>query len=157
MVRLAKRSDRTAIEAIAIAIGFEPAETAEVLQAFDGVHAAADQSQALWLVASDEDDRDVQGVAYVELERMTEGTYNLLWLAVHPTRQKQGLGTALVRHVEHQLPERGAHLLLVETMGTADFAYVRQFYARLGFMEEARIRDFYGLGYDKVIFSKALR
>jgi ribosomal protein S18 acetylase RimI-like enzyme len=106
------------------------------------------KSDDLWLVAG-----QVSGLAYVAPERMTEGTWNLLLLAVLPDAQRQGLGRALVGEVCARLRQGGARLLLVETSGLPEFAGPRRFYAALGFRREARIRDFYGQGEDKVIFS----
>ncbi|CAN0589115.1 unnamed protein product [Ectocarpus sp. 12 AP-2014] len=47
-------------------------------------------------------------------------------------------------------------VLLVETSGNAGFARTRAFYAQAGYEEEARIREFYAAGEDKIIFRKAL-
>ncbi len=47
-------------------------------------------------------------------------------------------------------------LLLVETSGVAGFAGQRRFYRKLGFRREARIRDYYQAGDDKVVFAKSL-
>lgn len=153
MIRNSKPTDRSAIEHLTKEIGFEDAETAEVLSSFDEFHQPANPADALWFT---DDDGGLQGVAYVEPERMTDGTYNLLLIAVHPRAQKKGRGTELVRYVESQVAEHGGRMLLVETMGTEDFAHVRRWYERLGFVEEARIRDFYADGYDKVVFWKPI-
>lgn len=153
MIRNAKPSDRSAIQAITAAIGFEAAETAEILLSFDAAHDPNVSSQAIWLV---DDDANVQGVAYIEPERMTDGTYNLLFIAVNPAQQKQGRGTELIQSVERLVAERQGRLLIVETLGTPDFLPVRRWYERLGFVAEARIRDFYAAGYDKVVYWKAL-
>jgi ribosomal protein S18 acetylase RimI-like enzyme len=97
--------------------------------------------------------------------RMTEGTWNLYLIAVHPDRlwrkrsyrQRQGRGKKLLEHVEQLLIDRGERVLLVETAGTEDFEYVRAFYRKSGYTEEARIRDFYKAGVDKVIYLKFLQ
>ena len=47
-------------------------------------------------------------------------------------------------------------MLIVETSSTAQYIGARRFYQARGFIEEARIRDFYGPGDDKVVFWKAL-
>ncbi|MEM7391398.1 MAG: GNAT family N-acetyltransferase, partial [Verrucomicrobiota bacterium] len=97
------------------------------------------------------------GVAYLAPEKMTHGTWNLYWIAVAPDYQRQGRGKALLDHIQTWLIERKQRILIVETAGVDDFDYVRQFYADHGFEAEARIRDFYEDGVDKVIFRKALR
>ncbi|MEZ0540335.1 GNAT family N-acetyltransferase [Fibrella arboris] len=101
-------------------------------------------------------DTGLAGVAYYAPERLTEGTWNLYLIAIHPDRQGQGRGAALIRYVEQALRERGERLLLVETSGLPKYEYQRAFYRRCGYVEEARIRDFYQAGEDKVVFWKAL-
>jgi GNAT superfamily N-acetyltransferase len=103
------------------------------------------------------DDSGPIAVAYCVPERLTEGTWNLLLIAVHPDRHGQGVGSAVQAYVEQLLSERGARLLLVETSGLPAFQRTRNFYALLGYDEEARIREFYQAGEDKVIFRKALK
>jgi len=103
-----------------------------------------------------DDENGLVGLAYCEPERMTEGTWNLQLIAVHPTRQRQGRGAQLLRHLEQSLAARGARILLVDTLGTPDFEHVRAFYRKHGFDEEARIREFYAAGADKVVFRRAL-
>lgn len=51
---------------------------------------------------------------------------------------------------------RGGRMLLVETSGLPDFERTRRFYMKCGCEEEARIRDFYTTGDDKVVFRKVL-
>ena len=104
---------------------------------------------------TDDDDGPV-GVAYYAPERMTDGTWNLYMIAVHPARQGQGRGAALVRHVEEALAARGGRVLIVETSGLGSFERTRAFYRKCGYDDEARIRDFYKAGDDKIVFRKAL-
>jgi len=107
----------------------------------------------VWLTG---DEGGPVAVAYYAPERMTEGTWNLYLIAVHPERQGRGRGSALLRHVEAALAARGERVLLVETSGLPAFEQARAFYRGNGYGEEARIRDFYQAGEDKVIFRKAL-
>jgi ribosomal protein S18 acetylase RimI-like enzyme len=103
-----------------------------------------------------DDDDGLVGLAYCEPERMTSGTWNLQLIGVHPTYQRQGRGAKLLLFVEQTLIDRGERVLLVETSGTPDFEYVRAFYRKNGYEEEARIREFYAEGADKIVFRKAL-
>lgn len=102
------------------------------------------------------DDGSPVAVAYCAPERMTEGTWNLLLIAVRPDRQSQGIGNALMAHVELALAARGERVLLVETSGFDRYERTRAFYRRIGYDEEARIREFYQAGEDKIVFRKAL-
>lgn len=90
------------------------------------------------------------------LEKMTQGTWNLYWIAVDPYYQRQGRGQAILDHVQKWLGKEGHRILLVETAGVEDFDYVRKFYADNGCETEARIRDFYEASVDKVVFRKSL-
>ena len=80
----------------------------------------------------------------------------MLLIAVDPSRHGQGIGTALMRHIERDLASRGGRVLLVETSGSEAFSRTRGFYRAIGCDEEARIREFYAVGEDKIVFRKAL-
>jgi GNAT superfamily N-acetyltransferase len=86
---------------------------------------------------------------------MTDGTWNLLLVAVHPDRQGRGRGAALLGHVERALAARGARVLPVETSGSPAFGRARVFDRARGYDEEARIREFYQAGEDETVFRKA--
>ncbi|MEO7713365.1 MAG: GNAT family N-acetyltransferase [Gemmatimonadaceae bacterium] len=83
----------------------------------------------------------------------TEGTYDLYWLAVDPVAQGRGVGRALVREVETKLAGRGGRLLVVETSSRPDYEGTRTFYARSGYREAARVRDFYAPADDRILLS----
>jgi ribosomal protein S18 acetylase RimI-like enzyme len=112
-----------------------------------------DAMQAFWLVF---DKAGISGIAYCAPETLTDGTWNLLLIAVDPGAQGSGTGSSLVSAVESRLRQDGARILLVETSGLDTFARSRRFYVRCGFVEEARIRSFYADGDDKMVFWKAL-
>ncbi|HEY6963682.1 MAG TPA: GNAT family N-acetyltransferase [Erythrobacter sp.] len=114
---------------------------------------AGDSDAHRWIVAGD---GTVEGVAYTVPEPLTEGTWNTLCICVDPAAHGRGIGTALMGHIEDQLRGEGARVLLVETSGTPGFARTRAFYDGLGYEREARIRDYYTAGDDKIIFRKAL-
>ncbi|MBD1855752.1 MULTISPECIES: GNAT family N-acetyltransferase [Leptolyngbya] len=155
MIRLTIPHDTSALLALAEATGlFESNQIEELAQMLNQHFSNETDSQGIWL--TDYDNEPV-GVAYVAPERMTDGTWNLYLIAIHPNHQKQGRGAVLLRYVEQMLAERGERVLLVETSGTDDFEYVRAFYRNNDYVEEARIRDFYTDGVDKIVFRKSLR
>ena len=153
MIRPSTSHDIDALIALAGAIGFQPNELEELRTMLTDYCSGNNTSQDFWL--TDDEDGPI-GVAYCAPERMTNGTWNLLLIAVHPDRQGQGRGTTLIRHVEQILRERGARLLLVETSGLASFERTRSFYRKCGYKEEARIRAFYAAGDDKIVYRKVL-
>lgn len=154
MIRPTTSDDTPALIALAEASGlFEPNQTQELSQMLAQHFDDDGNSPDLWIT---DDDNGPVGVAYVAPERMTEGTWNLYLIAVHPDNQRQGRGKMLLEYVEQMLADRGERVLLVETSGTEDFEYVRAFYRKSGYTEEARIRDFYTAGVDKIVHLKSL-
>ena len=143
--------DVPALKALIDATGLFPSDMLDdMLAPYFEQGQAGSQS---WL--TDDDDGPV-AVTYYAPERMTEGTWNLYLIAVHPQHQGKGRGSALLRRVEAALAGRGGRVLLVETSGLPEFSRTRAFYLANGYAEEARIRDFYQAGEDKVIFRKVL-
>lgn len=128
----------------------------EMLDDMIAAYFANPASGEFWLTDEDEKDGGPVGVAYCAPERMTEGTWNLLLIAEHPTRQGQGRGAAMLKYVERALMSRGQRVLLVETSGLPSFERTREFYRKNGYDLEGRIRDFYNAGEDKIVFRKAL-
>jgi len=154
VIRLATPNDTNALLALAEAIGlFESNQIEELAQMLNQHFSDETNSGGLWFT---DNENELVGVAYVAPERMTEGTWNLYLIAIHPNYQRQGRGAALLSHIEQMLAERDERVLLVETSGLKDFEYVRAFYRKSGYDEEARIREFYKAGDDKIIFRKAL-
>jgi GNAT superfamily N-acetyltransferase len=114
----------------------------------------SDPSQAVWLTCHV--DGAAVGLCYAAPEALADGTWNMLALAVLPGLQGRGLGTVLVSAVEQHLKATGQRILIADTSSADAFALTRRFYAQNGYEEEARIRDFWAAGDDKVIFRKAL-
>ncbi|WP_243403601.1 GNAT family N-acetyltransferase [Shimia abyssi] len=123
----------------------------------DMVHAFLTENTPadLWLTCLNGE--KVVGFCYAAPETFTEGTWNMLAIAVSPDQQGKGFGRALTRALEVSLKDRGHRVLIVDTSGSNDFAKTRAFYAQNHYIEEARIRDFWGPGDDKIIFWKSLK
>lgn len=108
----------------------------------------------IWFVA--EVANEVVSFGFCEPERATEGTWNLLAIGVKPDHQGRGIGLDMMRYIEAELSQKNHRILLVETMGTPQFERTRSFYRKAGYVEEARIREFYEPGGDKIVFWKHL-
>lgn len=88
---------------------------------------------------------------------MTEGVVDLYWMAIHPGKHRQGYGKALIQWLEEAVRETKGRLIVIETSSRDKYATTRNFYQRLGYVENARIRDFYRLGDDLLIYCKYLK
>ncbi|XXF76791.1 GNAT family N-acetyltransferase [Myxococcaceae bacterium GXIMD 01537] len=88
---------------------------------------------------------------------MTEGTFDLYWIASDPEVRGQGVGASLVSAMEGDLRRRNARLIRVETSATEAYGPTRGFYASMKYTEECRFRDFYKVGDDLIVLGKRLR
>jgi ribosomal protein S18 acetylase RimI-like enzyme len=113
------------------------------------------ESMEKWFVI-EKDDKKVIGVAFCSPERMTEGTWNLLMIAVHPDAQGRGAGKQLISYAEKLVRSLDARILLVETSGLPEYQRTRDFYPKCGYSQVALIPEYYDKGDDKIIFMKSL-
>ena len=100
----------------------------------------AGDSPARWLTC--QRDSEAIGLCVAEPEELTDRTWNMRALALHPQYQGQGLGAALTRALEDQLRADGQRLIIVDTSGTDDFAKTRGFYSHIGYSQVACIPDY---------------
>jgi ribosomal protein S18 acetylase RimI-like enzyme len=98
----------------------------------------------------------VLGFACYGTVPMTQGCFDLYWIAVDPALHGRGLGRALLAHCEGEMLRLDARLLVAETSGRADYVRARRFYTTMGFDEITCIKDFYRPGEDKLIYVKRL-
>jgi ribosomal protein S18 acetylase RimI-like enzyme len=103
-----------------------------------------------------EQDDGIVGYACFGAIPLTDGAYDLYWIAVHPAHQHRGIGRALLRRCEHEIVQQGGRLIAVETSGRDEYDATREFYTATGYEQTARIRDFYRIGDDKVMYVKYL-
>lgn len=154
MIRPIAPDDTAALLALADATGlFQANELEELDQVFADYFGGNIDSDRFFIT---DDDGGPVGVAYCAPAPMSDRIWYLYLIAVRPDRQGQGRGTALLRYVEEMLTARGDRMLLVETSGLPSFERTRAFYRKCGYEEEARIRDFYKAGEDKIVFRKLL-
>jgi len=84
----------------------------------------------------------------------TEGTYDLYWIAVHPSFQGNGIGKKLLDCVEGRVKGSGGRLILIETSSLADYEPSRRFYVHNGYKQYALIPDFYRPGDHLIVYGK---
>ncbi len=106
-----------------------------------------------WII---EDEEGVRGYVCIGPTPLTEGTFDLYWIAVDPSAQGRGYGQALTRLAEEEARTRGGRLLLIETASHETYAATIRFYERAGYELVSRIPDFYKEGDDKLTFAKRI-
>lgn len=154
MIRPVTPADSPTVTALAVAAGMFPADDTTVTDQMMADYFARNRELGHGCLIDEED--EPLGVVYYAPVTATDRTWNLLMIAVHPDAQGRGRGAALMRHVEDALRASGQRVLLVETSGHPTFSRTRAFYAKCGYDEEARIREYYAAGEDMVLFRKAL-
>ena len=87
---------------------------------------------------------------------MTQGTFDLYWIAVDPGFQEQGLGSKLLDYLEGRVKTRGGRMILADTSTFPQYEKTQRFYVKNGFQQVARIPDYYQPGNDRVTFCRRL-
>jgi ribosomal protein S18 acetylase RimI-like enzyme len=100
------------------------------------------------------DGEQVLGYAIYGYRDLTDGVYDLYWIAVDPNARRRGAGRALLTASENDIRNLGGRIIIVETSGTPEYDGTREFYISTGYINEAIIKDYYKLGDDLWIFTK---
>jgi ribosomal protein S18 acetylase RimI-like enzyme len=88
---------------------------------------------------------------------LTEGTWDIYWIAVDKESQGQGIGTSLMAFAEDNIKKAEGRMVLIETSSLLDYEKTRRFYFTLGYEIVCQIPDFYTPGDHKIVFRKLLR
>jgi ribosomal protein S18 acetylase RimI-like enzyme len=152
-VRKLKRADRSPLaDLLAKTKEFSPPEVEVALELIDAVLAGDEDYEVL--VAEDDSSQDHTACGYICFgpTSMTNGTYDLYWIAVHPSLKGKGIGRQLVHAMDEALSARDARLVRVETEGGAAYDATRAFYDSIGYERAAVFKDFYRPGVDLVTY-----
>ena len=87
---------------------------------------------------------------------MTEGTFDLYWVAVDPDFQEKGVGSRLLDFLEETLKTGRGRMVLADTSTLPYYEKTKNFYVKNGFQEIARIPDYYHPGNDRITFCKKI-
>ena len=87
---------------------------------------------------------------------LTDGTWDIYWIAVSPIFQRLGIGKALLLSVEKQCQKASGRIIVIETSSTMHYEKSRRFYISQGYELVSQIKDFYTIGDDKLIFRKSI-
>ena len=154
MIRPAAAADVPRLTELTATTGFfKPHDVQTLQEVLDDFFADPGEHQCVVY----EDGGKIVGYAYYAEASMTDRTWYLWWIAVDPSTQGKGVGKMLMRHVEDDARRRGARLMFIETSSVPLYEPTRQFYLRVGYEQEALLRDYYSDGDGLVVFRKRLQ
>lgn len=157
-IRKLEPRDRSRIEEIVVSSGkFNDVEIETALELVDEAIEEGDASGYMFAVLEYGKNHPVlQGFACYGPTPLTQGVYDLYWIVVNPGVQKKGFGRYLLEYVEREVKKRGGRMLLIETSSQESYGETIRFYEKNSYELAARIKDFYRIGDDKLVFSKVL-
>ncbi len=85
---------------------------------------------------------------------MTNGRFDLYWIAVLKNLQGTGIGKKLMKLTESRIQETNGRRIYVETSSRSIYEPTHRFYHACAYRKEAVLKDFYAAGDDKVIYVK---
>ena len=103
-----------------------------------------------------ESDSSIVGYICFGPTPLTEGTWDVYWVAVAPQKQRQGIGKVMMEFAETRMREAKARLILIETSSKPNYERTRRFYEAQSYETICRIPDFYTPGDDLIILQKRL-
>jgi ribosomal protein S18 acetylase RimI-like enzyme len=155
-IRAMIREDRSAIAGLIGSIeNFNQAERDCAMELVDIYLNNEDQKDYWFAVAENTPSQPLAYACWGPVP-LTQGTFDLYWIATHPDARSCGFGQALMAYVEGNVREQGGRLLVAETSAKESYRKTIEFYQRLNFQEVSRIPDFYDVGDDRLIFTKRL-
>ena len=151
-IRVTRPEDEAAIMAISRAVVvFSGEEVDTVQELLDEYRTHGAEISGYHFLSCLVDGR-VAGYACYGPRALTEGTYDLFWIATDPAAQGKGVGGALSARCAELVKSLGGRLLVAETSGQPKYAPTRRFYETHGYRLEATVTDFYAPGDDLCIF-----
>lgn len=108
-------------------------------------------------VYENETDGKVHGYHCTGKRSMTEGVYDMYWIAVDPNYHNKGVGKLLINHAEKYVKDQNGNLILAETSSKDSYINTRSFYKANNYEVLAEIKDFYKKDDNLIIFGKYIR
>ncbi len=115
----------------------------------------AGQKDYDFIIAADAGDQAIGFVCYGPTP-LTDGTYDLYWIAVDPDYAGNGTGSLLLKTAEAKVIGKHGRMMLIETSSDPVYENTRHFYLKNGYRLGETIKDFYRDGEDRVTYIKRL-
>jgi len=153
-LRCLKAQDRMPLERMLASIhSFDPEDRTLAMELINIALDQADQNDYSFILATNEEDQPVGYTCYGPTP-LTDGTFDLYWIAVDPQWAGHGIGTLLLEAVEEGIQSRHGRMLLIETSSSQAYEQTCRFYLKKGYSLVETIQDFYRQGEDRLTFIK---
>ena len=154
-IRLADQNDEAAVlDIIERTDFFRPVEVDIAKEVF--VEAAQGKEGCTYQSYVAEINKKVVGWICFGETPCTLGTFDIYWIAVDPSAQRQGIGRYMLHFAQKKIEEQKGRLMVIETSGTSKYEPTQEFYKKNGFFLAAKIPDFYAPGDDKLVYLNTL-
>jgi GNAT superfamily N-acetyltransferase len=87
---------------------------------------------------------------------MSSTSFDLYWIVTHNDFRGKGIGKKILDETCRIAADMGCKIIIAETSGREHYKPTRAFYDNTGFEAEARLKDFYDMGDDKVFYTKRI-
>jgi len=155
-IRPVTRGDKPALMSILRTIPeFKPSEVVIAEELIDSYLDDLDESGYYVLIA--EADSAIAGYICYGPTPLTEGTWDVYWMAVAPEKQGRGIGSALLESAENEIKKAQGRLSIIETSSMPSYEKTRRFHLSHGYEVVCHVPDFYAPGDGKLIMLKRLR
>ena len=134
---------------------FDEEELATILELLNDYFSLGAQKSGYYFLSC-RDDQRVIGFACYGPRALTQGTFDLFWIATAPSAGRQGVGRVLLERVAQEVKAMQGRLIIAETSGRPEYAPARDFYEKHHYQLAATIADFYAPGDDLVMYVSRL-
>ncbi|NTV45240.1 MAG: GNAT family N-acetyltransferase [Chlorobiales bacterium] len=128
----------------------------EIDVAIELIDAYLNKTDDYQLYTAIDDQGTVLGYVCFGKTPVTLTTFDLYWIATAIEAQGKGVGQALFDFTCNAITKQGGKLVVIETSSQPKYEKTWRFYEKIGCTVEARIKDFYAPGDDKLIYTKHL-
>ena len=87
---------------------------------------------------------------------MSKTSFDLYWIVTHNNFRGKGIGRNLINEICIQARNMGCSILIAETSGLEHYTPTRAFYIKNKFELEARLKNFYAEGDDKLFYTRRI-
>ena len=133
---------------------FKPVEVVIAEELIDAC--LEDPSGSGYYILVAESDSSVVGYVCYGPTPLTDGSWDIYWIAVDPKAQNKGIGGTLLNAAEDKIKEARGRLAFIETSSLPEYEKTRRFHHSHGYELVCQIADFYTIGDDKLILEKRL-